>query len=108
MQKFPSWGGRAEFISSVPSLCQVTKALSIGVPSGGPGSLPHAVNVTCHMPTIGSAASETFSNESDRKPSESCQDCRWSSAPYWFESPHAAFALTVNKLAETSAKTMIL
>ena len=48
MQKSPSCGGRAEFISSVPSLCQVTKELSMGAPSGGPISLPWAVNV--HMP----------------------------------------------------------
>src|SRR5438874_12852951 len=30
MQKSPSCGGRAEFISSVPSLCHVTGALSMG------------------------------------------------------------------------------
>jgi len=30
-------------------LRQVTKELSIGVPSGGPSSLPWAVNVTCHI-----------------------------------------------------------
>src|SRR5215469_3183754 len=45
MQKSPSCGGRAEFMSSVPSLCHGTKALSIGVSKSGvlePGACHHA------------------------------------------------------------------
>src|SRR5690349_10024924 len=76
MQKSPSCGGRAEFISSVPSLCHVAKALSMGVPSGGPLTLPWAVNVTCHIPTIGSLSSAILSSEPDRNESAPCQDCR--------------------------------
>jgi hypothetical protein len=49
-----------EFMISVLSLCQVTKELSMGVPSGGAISLPWAVNVTCHMPTIESFSSSAI------------------------------------------------
>lgn len=61
-------------MSSVPSLCQVTSALSIGVSSGGPSSLPWAVNVTCHIPTIGSLPSEILSSELGCVESELFQD----------------------------------
>src|SRR3954467_2524391 len=52
MQIPPSWAGREEAIISVWSLCHTTRELSMGVPSGGPSSLPSAVKVTCHMPVI--------------------------------------------------------
>src|ERR1700751_1203439 len=92
MQKSPSCGGRTEFMSSVPSLCQVAKALSIGVPSGGPTSLPWAVNVTCHMPTIGSLSSAILSSEPDSKKSDPCQDCWRRVGPNLLASPHDALA----------------
>src|SRR5215469_13943323 len=109
MQKFPSCGGRAEFMSSVPSLCQVTNALSMGVPSGGPASFPWAVKVTCHRPTIGSAGSATVNSEPLLNPNP-CHDCRWRAAPYLLESPQAALALTANRHTEAKAnpKTLIL
>src|ERR1700746_1852701 len=108
MQKSPSCGGRAEFISSVPSLCQVTKELSIGVPSGGPISLPWAVNVTCHMPTIGSfSAPSILKSEPDWNTSEPCHDCRCRIAPNLFASPHAALAEAPSRQTETKANAII-
>src|SRR5215475_8014955 len=107
MQNCPSCGGRAEFISSVPSLCQVTNELSRGVPSGGPISLPWAVNVTCHIPTIGSfSASSILKSEPDWITSELCHDCRCRIAPNPFPSPHAAWAEAPSRQAETRANTM--
>jgi hypothetical protein len=47
-------------MTSVLSLCHTTMALSMGVLSGGPSLLPLAVNVTCHMPTIGANGSSTW------------------------------------------------
>src|SRR5262249_34846283 len=53
MQKFPSCGGRMEFMISVPSLCHTTRASSITAPGGATGGAAvSAVNVTCHIPTM--------------------------------------------------------
>src|SRR5438045_7685642 len=106
MQKLPSCAGRAEFISSVPSLCHVTRALSIGVPSGGPGWLPQAVKVACHMPTIGSLVSAMFSSNPGCDESVPCHDWGRSIAPNLFELPHAALALVTSKQAETKVKVI--
>src|SRR5690242_11260009 len=94
-------------MSSVPSLCQVTSALSMGAPSGGPSSFPWAVKLTCHIPTIGSAESATVNSEPLLNPNP-LHDCRWRSAPYLFESPHAALAFTASRHTEAKANIKTL
>src|SRR3569833_2267754 len=104
MQMSPSCAGRPEFIVSEPSACQVTSALSIGAPSGGPSTFPCAVNVTCHIPTMAAALSDTYSREAgDFAPFHACL---WNSAP--FTSPHDAWAAAARVIAHTTVNRNFL
>ena len=51
-QKFPSCGGRTEFMISVLSACHTARALSMTVSGMSFPLLVLAVKITCHIPTI--------------------------------------------------------